>query len=126
MQEWQMLANCYYQIVINTLWNKIRSESCMTSTLIVANFCTIVLNLNICLQGFSIGVLELLISSIKGLIGTTTHLTIFRLHQTCVSPMRELNFLTIIVKNIRENNIRIVQDSEGFTCRTKDFSSSSQ
>ena len=98
----------------------------MTSTLIVANFGTVVLHLNIGLQGFGIGMLELFISRIKCLIGTTTHLTIFRLHQTCVSPMRELNFFTIIVKDIREHNIRIVQDSEGFTCRTKDFSSSSQ
>ncbi|CAG5140195.1 Uncharacterised protein [Streptococcus pneumoniae] len=83
-----MLANCCYQIVINTFWNKIRCEGCMTSTLVVTNFSTVILHLNIGLQGFGIGVLELFVSRIKSLIGTTANLTFFRLHQTCVSPMR--------------------------------------
>ncbi len=55
---------------------------------VVANFGTVVLHLNIGLQGYCIGMLELFISRIKSLIGTTTHLTI--LDEQCVCKSHEI------------------------------------
>ena len=119
-----MLVHCLYQAIIDTLWDEVSRKSCFTRAREFANLSIVIVDLDVGLKGLGISMLVLFVDTIQGLVSFLTDLAILRLYQRDIVSMSQLHFLPLVIFHHWEDDIGIVQNLKGFTCRSKDFTRS--